>query len=197
MAGVIIVNRGIPVVLGSVAAASTLSLTAAAPTSATTAPNIGRHCVIDLTGHRSMTCHASFQEAIAVASAGHIADAPDDPATAVRSRAFNARVNGLAQRSGTASALVTSIEYDGTQYSGPSIVFTHDKVCTASNLDIDDNLSALPAGWDNRISSFHGYSGCRPRHWEEKLFGGAFTEYQDARETMGIMDNQASSLSWT
>ncbi|WP_147449382.1 hypothetical protein [Actinomadura pelletieri] len=161
-----------------------------------------RHCVVSV-ADREMRCFAGFREALAVATAGRIADAPDDAAAAAADRVLERRINALAagRRDGALmEGYVLSIEYQHENFGGSSIIFTGYRGCDG----IDDGIvefeyaDLAPIGWNDTISSFRTYSDCRVRHFEHPHFVTPRTVFQTTLSYIGsLMNDRASSLQWT
>lgn len=72
-------------------------------------------------------------------------------------------------------------------------VSTSDAPCNGRTWEIDQ----LDLGWDTIISSGEGFSGCdRFEHWELAFQGGSVRTCQTYCATMGVMNDQTSSLRW-
>jgi hypothetical protein len=169
----------------------------------------GKHCVSTASG--DATCYATFTEAIAAATDGRITDAPADAADAVGDDTFTARLNGLATaRSGPkASSVVIGIVYKDAHYQGGSTwVFSQPHGCDGNyNTSFRDfevgNLNAWPYsdfGFNDAISSFHSYSGCRTVLFEDWHWLGAAswggTPLADMDYVGDALNDRASSIAW-
>jgi len=72
--------------------------------------------------------------------------------------------------------------YDDANRTGAYFEITASGPCDTSP-DVDWELSSLPTVWNDRASSFQGYSNCELRVYENTAFGGlsygayAFTDY--------------------
>jgi hypothetical protein len=140
-------------------------------------------------------CFKSFAEAVSVATAGRVQLAASDTPT----------TPGVLDRLDTgpgasASPYVVAIEYvapNWDSYWGWLLV-TSSVSCYGYNL----SLSAMPAGWDNVVSSARSFSGCnRSYHYDGTYFTGGGVDcgsegcYYDWQ--MGWMNDRTSSIYWT
>ena len=75
---------------------------------------------------------------------------------------------------------------------------THGCVMQAGCSDVYSyGVSSMPSGWDNSISSAHGYANCNHfLHWENTNNSGSLLDCNDSCALMGIMNNQTSSEQW-
>lgn len=60
--------------------------------------------------------------------------------------------------------------------------------CTASLTGADFSWSNTTS-WQNRISSFQGYSGCRIRAFEFTSYGGSALGYTTASPNVGVLND--------
>jgi len=172
-----------------------------------------RHCVVAPSGET--TCFGTFTEAIAVATAGEIADAPADPKLVDRP-SFAARINAIGDRvklagpaaSGIAprSDVVIGIAYKDAHFEGDTWVFIQPFGCNGNKSTVDfsvDNLNTSPftcCDFNDNISSFNSFNGCLTVLYEDWMFGGAATNGGIPIEGMGYvgdaMNDRASSIRW-
>jgi hypothetical protein len=162
------------------------------------------HCVARLTGSGSAEtqCFASFAEALQNASGGRLTEGPKNAGSALRDPAFIARVeasNDQASRARSAAAsTVISIEYAPSGWVGSDLIWVGTQNCTTSTNNTDYEVSSMPAGWDNVISSYRTFANCWVKHYENTSFGGASVGYHGSRSFIGAaMDNRTSSQRWS
>lgn len=159
-------------------------------------PSGGTHCVVDVSGIRAKACFATFAQSISFATAGRVTSAPATAAEAVTDPAFNAQMNAAPA---AASDVVISIVYDdrGMDDDLGDVVWTANKGCPDGNLnDVDHSSSDM--AFDDRISSFQGYSNCWVTLFENRNFGGASVGPRSSMSYVGdAMNNRASSIQWT
>jgi hypothetical protein len=67
--------------------------------------------------------------------------------------------------------------------------------CDSSG-DIDWEVGVMPPGWNDRISSFQGFSACDVRLWQNGGFAGGSYGPASAANALGAMDNQTSSMTF-
>lgn len=92
----------------------------------------------------------------------------------------------------SAQPSVLSVEYDGSSYTGDTWTFTGGTGCGAGTTWYVDSM---PAGWNDRVYSAIGYSGCRiARHYEHVERVGASRNCTCS--SMGVMNNETSSIQW-
>jgi hypothetical protein len=94
-----------------------------------------------------------------------------------------------------------SVEFSGWFYGGDSIWFlgvgAWGNDCSSSKTDIDWELSSMPAGWNNRISSFTG-GGCEVRHYDVANFGAPYVGYSPGEAAIGNgLNNDTTSIRWS
>jgi hypothetical protein len=175
----------------------------AAPVSAAPAADSGG-CVARATGDVAVHCYATFTEALQKASGGVLTDGPKNAGDAIDDPAFNAKVDAAnsAQRVGGYYTII-SIEFDGLNYTTapggmPPLIWVGTGNCTTSTNNVDYQVGSLPAGFDNRISSFRTYANCWARHWENANYTGASVGYSGSQRDIGAtMDNRTSSEQWS
>ena len=168
---------------------------------ATTAAPKKDHCIIHLepalTGHESRAtpgaCFETLAESVTAAT-GNRVTLPKHATREEIDQALQARDTASASEAGTAATYVLSIEYVGTYEDGSSRSFTGDRPCSSA---VGYNMGSMPSGWNDIISSSRGYSGCNTViHYEHINYRGATRTCTPACNTMGVMNNQTSSLRW-
>lgn len=172
-----------------------------------------RHCVVAPSGET--TCFGTFTEAIAVATAGEITDAPADPKL-VDQPGFAARINAIGERvkqSGPAasgvvpfSQVVIGIAYKDAHAEGDTWVFIQPFGCDSNKSTVDfsvENLNTSPytcCDFNDNISSFLAFNNCLMVLYEDWFFGGAATNGGTPIDGMGYvgdaMNDRASSIRW-
>jgi hypothetical protein len=150
------------------------------PEAATAAPAAGTsgpHCALAAGDHQPLRCFATFPAAVAFATGGRVT-APASAADAARDPGFAASVEaaatlpaaGTATSAGSGGVLV-GIEYADLNYGGATLSMFAPGGCDYS-LDVDYRFTSLPAGWNDRISSFRSYSNCAQQLFNAINFGG-------------------------
>jgi hypothetical protein len=185
------------------AAAALAVLGAAAPAAA--AASDGPACVVAVENPDRTTCFATFREALDFASGGEVRYGPKNAGDALRDPAFRAAVdaaNTKADRQVRAGALssgtVISIEYENTGHGGSHLIYTGSSGnCSTSTGNVDYQVSSMPSGWNNRLSSFLSFANCWVQHWESTGHNGASVGPTGSRTSLGLLDNHTSSIIWT
>lgn len=91
-----------------------------------------------------------------------------------------------------ASYLLANV-YENTTSGGASLAFTSPYSSLCASYSYTTNV--MPAGWDNRVSSFQGYGGCKVKIYEAPNLGvGATYGPIPYAATVGAMNDQTSSL---
>lgn len=174
-----------------------LFLTAARPTGT----NNKQHCYaliapIEEDGNGSSRiikkeCFANFADSIYAATNGRVqldrSIQPDE----VTNEALNSN-NGV---NSSSSQVVIGIDWDSTNFAGSSYTWVvSGSGCSSST---QYSVSSMPSGWDNRVSSARGYSGCNYfYHYQNTNFGGSSVVCNTECATMGSLDNATSSEKW-
>ena len=65
-----------------------------------------------------------------------------------------------------------------------------------TNADVDFTLGTVPSGWNDRVSSFQGFNNCSIRLWKNGGATGASWGPATVADTVGSLDNQASSMTF-
>jgi len=188
------------------AAAAMAAVGVAAPAAAAP-PAEGPGCVVTVDDTRPDACFPTFAEALAFASGGRLVAGPKNASDAVRDPALQARIDASNAesdrqvRAGARAAVVwtvLSIEYEDTGYSGAYLIYSGSNGnCTTRITDRDYSDSSVAAVWDNRISSFRSYANCWVKHWENTGFSGASVGPTSSRSSLGLLDDETSSIEWT
>jgi hypothetical protein len=129
-----------------------------------------RQCVVDLSGTRATACFASTRAAASYATRGRRAGS-------------------------THGDHLLGVVYQHRNFGGRSTWFIADQPCTPTLADVDKRKQ-LRGFWNDRISSFHGYSGCRIKLWEHHgTDPGASSTWQRRSERVSAaMEDEASVI---
>lgn len=136
-------------------------------------------------------CFANFADSIYAATNGRVqldrSIQPDE----VTNEALNSN-NGV---NSSSSQVVIGIDWDSTNFAGSSYTWVvSGSGCSSST---QYSVSSMPSGWDNRVSSARGYSGCNYfYHYQKTNFGGSSLVCNTECATMGSLDNATSSEKW-
>jgi hypothetical protein len=189
--------------VGLLAASAASAQAAEAGAARTVSADAGSHCVAHAAGSLELACFGSFAEALEYASGGRLTDGPKNGGDAVRDEGFTAKVNAAndeANRTGSVVGFdtVISIDYTGSSYTGSELIWLGTGNCSTSTNNIDYEVSSMPSGWVNVVSSFRAYANCWVKHYENPSFGGAVVGYTDSRSYIGAaLDNRTSSERWS
>jgi hypothetical protein len=160
---------------------------------------IESHCVLN-PATKVNTCYPTFTAAIAAATGGRIADAPSDVKAALADQALTERINAASTAgAGTLATVIGGIFYDQIGQQGSSITVTKPSPCDADKLlrEMWVDYPMLNAiGWNDRISSFHGYNNCWCKLWEHDRSGKSYG-FVVMAELLYDFDNIASSIDFT
>jgi hypothetical protein len=159
-----------------------------------------RHCVVqaqavpDGRGPESVPppadaprCFSRFSQAIELATAGRVKLPEDAIAVALD--------DAVLSTTSSAASYVIGIEYEHADYRGSTFIFTSSYSCA----EYSHYLSAMPSGWNDRISSARAFSGCyHSYHYEHIHAGGAVRDCGAACPYIGdALNDRTSSIWWT
>jgi hypothetical protein len=167
------------------------SATAAAPRPASAAP----HCAL-VAGASAARCFGTYRAAVAYGTGGRVTDAPTSARTAALDPAFARTVSALPAVTASASVLLGT-EYANANFGGASLSLFGAGRCDNSS-DADFRFASLPAGWNDRITSFRSFSNCAQQLFRNTNFGGgSLTIIISSLANVGAAANdQASSLTF-
>lgn len=153
-------TRTLPVLLAAVAVAA---FGAAAPAAA--APAETPTCVVRVEDPDNPTCFGTFREALQFASGGVLRNGPKNGGDGLGSPEFQASVDAANARAdqrvsaGLAAKTVLSIEFEDPGHGGTPLIYSGSSGnCSTSTGNVDYELPAIAAAWNNRISSFKAYA---------------------------------------
>jgi hypothetical protein len=171
------------------------SATAASTPPATTAP----HCVLAAGAGQSLHCFATYRAAIGYATGGRITDAPSSATAAALDPAFATEVAAANAASAVtpAATSVLGTEYADANFLGASLTLRGAGSCDTSG-DVDFRFPSMPAGWNDRITSFKSFSNCDQQLFRSVNFtGGALTLIIRSLANVGSAANdQTSSITF-
>ncbi len=167
------------------------SATAAAPAPASTAP----HCAL-VAGSTTAHCFGTYRAAVAYGTGGRVTHAPVSARAAALDPVFARTMSALPAATPAASTLLGT-EYADANFSGASLSLFGAGRCDNSS-DADFRFASLPAGWNDRISSFRSFSNCAQQLFRNTNFGGgSLTIIISSLANVGAAaDDQASSLTF-
>lgn len=137
-------------------------------------------------------CFDNFADSIYAATNGQVQLNSSTRPETVTDEALNSSNGG----SSPSSQVVIGIDWDNTNFGGSSNTWAvSGSGCSSS---IQFSTSSMPSGWDNRISSARGYSGCNYfYHYQDINYGGSSVVCSTECATMGSLDNATSSEKWS
>jgi hypothetical protein len=167
------------------------SATAAAPAPAAAAP----HCAL-VAGSATAHCFGTYRAAIAFGTGGRVTDAPLSARSAALDPGFARTMSAPAAVTPRASLLLGT-EYADANFGGASLSLFGAGRCDNSS-DADFRFASLPAGWNDRITSFRSFSNCAQQLFRNTNFGGgSLTIIISSLANVGAAANdQASSLTF-
>jgi Peptidase inhibitor family I36 len=151
------------------------------------------HCATEVRAGQplgtSETCFATFDKAIAYATAGRVQLAN---ATDARQVAVGELAAGSAAALGPLTSSVLSIAYKGTGYTGSTYTFFASGPCGSWQ------VAAMPAGWNDAIQSISNFSGCAATLYQNGPFVAPVfhTGVNASLSTLGTFNNKTSSIKW-
>ena len=137
-------------------------------------------------------CFDNFADSISAATNGRVllnhSARPND--------VTNELLNSNSGLSSLSSQVVIGIDWDDTNFGGSSNTWAvSGSGCSSS---VKYSASTMPSGWDNRVSSARGYSGCNYYyHYQNTNFGGSSVVCNTECSSMGSLDNATSSEKWS
>jgi hypothetical protein len=171
------------------------SATAAAPPPATATP----HCAL-VAGSSALHCFATYRAAVAYGTGGRVTDAPVSARTAALDPAFARRMAALpagTPKTTAAASVLLGVEYANAGFAGASLSMFGAGRCDNSS-DVDFRFASMPAGWNDRITSFKSFSNCAQQLFRSINFtGGSLTIITSSLANVGAAANdQASSVTF-
>jgi hypothetical protein len=163
---------------------TTLALLGGATPAQAAARSGGRHCVVWIApvNSRGRSTLSPMHCFTTQARADRYAEGPAPTQ-------FQTRTGQIA----TSSTRI-SIDYDASGFTGTTLSWTvaNSAGCNGFNY----SAASMPSGWNDRVSSSHSYNGCAHNdHYHDTNFLGAGIVCTCS--TMGTMNNQTSSETWT
>jgi hypothetical protein len=174
--------------------------TAESATAASTPPpTSGPHCTLAAGADRPLHCFATFRAAVAFGTGGRVRDAPASATAAAHDPAFAAAVTaaGTAPSTTPAASILVGTEFADANFTGGTLSLFAPGRCDNSS-DADFRFGSLPAGWNDRITSFRSFSNCAQQLFRSVNFaGGSLTLIISSLANVGAAANdQASSITF-
>jgi hypothetical protein len=174
--------------------------TAESATAASTPPpTSGPHCTLAAGADQPLHCFATFRAAVAFGTGGRVRDAPASATAAAHDPAFAAAVTaaGTAPSTAPAASILVGTEFADANFTGGTLSLFAPGRCDNSS-DADFRFGSLPAGWNDRITSFRSFSNCAQQLFRSVNFaGGSLTLIISSLANVGAAANdQASSITF-
>jgi hypothetical protein len=171
------------------------SATAAAAPPASATP----HCAL-VAGSSALRCFATYRAAIAYGTGGRVTDAPLTGSAAAVDRTFAAEMAALpaaTPKLDPKARVLLGTEYANANFLGASLNLFGAGNCDNSS-DADFRFASMPAGWNDRITSFRSFSNCAQQLFRSVNFtGGSLTLIITSLANVGAAANdQASSITF-
>ena len=168
------------------------SATAAARPPASAAP----HCAL-VAGSTTARCFATYRAAVTYGTGGRVTDAPLSARTAATDPAFARAMSAPPAAAPKLASVLLGTEYANANFSGASLSLFGAGRCDNSS-DADFRFGSMPAGWNDRITSFRSFSNCAQQLFRNINFGGgSLTIVITSLANVGSAANdQASSLTF-
>jgi len=149
-------------------------------------PATGPHCVARLGASLpSLRCFNTLSDAIAAATHGRVHLPQGTTGPQIRDMA-------LIQGAAASNIYVLSVEWTGSNFSGPSLTWEGSSPCGYyAN-------SSMPSGWNDTIRSVAQYSGCATTlYWDINFGGPTYPINVNAQVAdLGGFDKNMSSQKW-
>lgn len=155
----------------------------------------GAHCWLNVsTG--AHVCHRSFAEVISDLSGDRVTLGASAATVTDQERAEIAHpartAHGASAGSGT-YVLATVYADAGYAASGGTYTFTGSSDCD-TNPDVDFQVAVMPAGWNDRISSFTSYGRCATKLWDNTFSGISYGYAASSAYVGGAINDRTSSI---
>jgi hypothetical protein len=139
---------------------------------------------------------ATYRAAVAYGTGGRVTTAPVSARTAALDPAFARSMAAPPAATAKASVLLGT-EYANANFGGASLSLFGSRRCDTS-ADADFRFASLPAGWNDRITSFRSFSNCAQQLFRYTNFGGgSLTIIITSLASVGAAANdQAGSLTF-
>jgi hypothetical protein len=177
---------------------------AAAGTTAQAAEGTPLHCIANVTTPTAkVECFDSFTVAVAKATGGRIADAPQDAGKAANDAAFEAKLRALSRlagQPGVQAQNIIEVDYDYGVFGTDTFTWwVENGGCETNPLgSVKYSVANLADyGWNDRINAFTNDHICYSKHFEHAGFQGLALGWDYGRSNLGPLDGQISSIQWS
>ena len=95
-----------------------------------------------------------------------------------------------------AATVILGQVFEDANYGGSSYTFTASSGCD-TNADVDWQVSSMPSGWNDRVTSFKSFNDCATRIWSDTGYSGSTYGFVVNSTNVGTtMNDQTSSIQW-
>jgi len=95
-----------------------------------------------------------------------------------------------------AASVIIGQVFEDASYGGSSFTFTASAGCD-TNADVDWQVSSMPAGWNDRVTSFKSFNSCATRIWSNTGYtGNSYGFVVNSTNVGSTMNDQTSSIQW-
>ncbi len=181
--------RNVPTTAAAVLLAAAVSAVGGSPAQAAAG---GAHCWLNVsTG--AHVCHRTFAEVISDLSGDRVRVGAGARTVTDQERADIAHPARDASAGRSTYVLGTVYADAGYAASGGTYTFTSSSDCD-TNPDVDFQVSVMPTGWNDRISSFTSYGRCATKLWENTFSGTSYGFTVTSAYVGGAINDRTSSI---
>jgi len=170
---------------------------AGSATAAGTAQEGDRHCVAVISNTDNLTCFDTLAKAVQFASNGAgRTPSKDSSGTAARSAGADARLAAVAL---VVNPVIVATNFSLPGYLGDSLTWVGlNGNCSTPTFTVDYQVSSMPSGWNNRVSSTIVGANCWEDDYETPNFLNYHTGYRGSQAVFNFnIDNKTSSITWS
>ena len=161
------------------AAVVAVTATALLSTSPAHAADTVEHCWLDVETSAGQ-CFATYAEVLAQLDALESEDSQES----------------LSDLVSPAASVVIGQVFEDASYGGSSYTFTASSGCD-TNADVDWQVSSMPSGWNDRVTSFKSFNQCATRIWSDTGYSGnSYGFVANSTNVGATMNDQTSSIQW-
>lgn len=187
------------IVLSGLACGAMVAVSLAQPAqAATTAPS--NQCSFDLSTGIT-TCYDSYQALITDISGGAVttitspSQITDDVVATIAGSGAAPR-SAAARPAATASTFILSIISAPANYGDPTFTFTQNFPCDTDS-GVEANVRNMPAGWNDRLSSFRSFSDCQTKIFENTFSGATLGPLTNSSYVGNALNDRTSSMEFS
>jgi len=134
------------------------------------------------------TCYSSFAASILAATSGRVRL----PASAKPGSVTPDQLNATGDDPPPPTTFVLSIDWQNVNFTGPSLTWEQTSKCGSFQ------VSSMPSGWNDVVSSVETFSGCANTLYENTNFGGSTFSIgrNSSAASLGSFNDKTSSQKW-